>query len=239
MAETLTIVLDGRELSARPGQTILAAADEAGVWIPRLCHKGGLEPYGGCRVCVVKANGRPVAACTQPVSPGLVVESDTPELTEQRRILVELLFVEGNHFCMSCEKSGNCELQALAYRLGIAAPRFEYLFPARALDASHPDILLDRNRCVLCARCVRSSRELDRKQVFGFAGRGAGRRIVADAANGLAGTQAHSDDHALDACPVGALVRKRVGFAVPVGARLYDQLPIGSGSTAAAPAEKP
>ena len=83
----------------------------------------GLEPFGSCRVCTVKANGRPCSACTQPVAEGMVVENDTPELREHRKMLIEMLFVDGNHFCMFCEKSGNCELQALAYRFGITAPK--------------------------------------------------------------------------------------------------------------------
>jgi [NiFe] hydrogenase diaphorase moiety small subunit len=220
--------LDGREIPTAPGQTIIEAADAAGVYIPRLCHKPGLEPFGGCRICTVKANGRTVSACTFPASPGMVVESDTPELNAHRRLLLEMLFVEGNHFCMSCEKSGNCELQALGYRFGITAPTLEYQFPKRELDASHPDILIDHNRCILCARCVRTSRDLDRKSVFGFVGRGPGKRIAVSSGARLRDTSANVTDKALDACPVGALLRKRVGFAVPVGQRLYDAEPIGA-----------
>ena len=237
MSDTLKITLDGREVEARPGQTIIEAADAAGVYIPRLCHKPGLEPFGGCRVCTVKANGRAVSACTFPVSPEMVVENDTAELQEHRRVLLEMLFVEGNHFCMSCEKSGNCELQALGYRFGIAAPRFEQQFPRRELDASHPDILIDHHRCVLCGRCVRTSRDLDKKAVFGFVGRGPGKRIAVSSGARLRDTSADVTDQALDACPVGALLRKRVGFAVPVGRRLYDHDPIGS--PAAAKEERP
>jgi [NiFe] hydrogenase diaphorase moiety small subunit len=139
-----------------------------------------------------------------------------------------MLFVEGNHFCMFCEKSGNCELQALAYRLGITAPRHPYLFPKREVDASHPDIFLDRNRCVLCARCVRASRDLDGKQVFSFVGRGPHKKIAVNAAARLADTDVDAADKAVALCPVGAILRKRVGYAVPIGQRLYDHQPIGS-----------
>lgn len=238
MSETATLTLDGREVEVAPGQTVLEAAEAAGVYIPRLCHKPGLEPFGSCRVCSVKVNGRTVSACTWPASPGLVVESDTQVLREQRRLLVEMLFVEGNHFCMSCEKSGHCELQALAYRLGIAAPRFEYLHPRREVDASHPEILIDHNRCILCGRCVRSSRDLDRKHVFGFVGRGARKRIAVSSGARLKDTDADATDQALSACPVGALLRKRVGFAVPLGRRPYDACPIG-GWPAPAREERP
>ncbi len=228
MSDGMRFTLDGREIPAAPGQTILEAADAAGIYIPRLCHQPGLEPYGGCRVCAVKANGRTVCACSYPASPDMVVESETAELHAHRRLLVEMLFVEGNHFCMSCEKSGNCELQALGYRFGITAPQLEYQFPVRAVDASHPDILIDHNRCILCARCVRASRDLDQKAVFGFVGRGPHRRIAVSSGARLRDTQADVTDQATDACPVGALLRKRVGFEVPVGRRLYDAAPIGA-----------
>lgn len=225
---TIPLTVDGRRIEARPGQTILDAADEAGVYIPRLCWMKQLLPFGSCRVCTVRVNGRPQAACTQPVAPGMVIENDTAELRELRRDLIDMLFVEGNHFCMFCAKSGNCELQALAYRFGIAAPRYPFAFPQRSRDASHPGILIDRDRCVLCARCVRASRELDGKAVFGFEGRGPGKSIAVNAADGLGGTDAEASDHAVAACPTGSLMVKRIGFAVPVGERLFDQAPIGS-----------
>lgn len=225
---TISLTVDGRRIEALPGQTILAAADAAGVYIPRLCWMKDLSPYGSCRICTVRVNGRAQAACTQPAAPGMVVENDTEELRALRRDLVDMLFVEGNHFCMICAKSGNCELQAVAYRFGIAAPRFPFAFPQRERDASHPEILLDRDRCILCARCVRASRELDGKAVFGFAGRGAERHIAVNAAEGLGGTDAGVTDHAVAACPTGSLLAKRVGFAVPVGRRRFDHLPIGA-----------
>ncbi len=223
----IKLKIDGKEITAQAGDTILDAADKNGVYIPRLCAHPELKPAGSCRVCMVKVNGRAQAACTQPVTEGAVVENNTPELLNVRRALVEMLFVEGNHVCPACEKSGNCELQALAYRLGISAPRFPYMFPERELDATHPDMLIERNRCILCARCVRASQDVDGKHVFDFAGRGTHKHIVVDAEK-LANTDAAVTDKALDVCPVGSLVKKRVGFATPVGQRKYDNTPIGS-----------
>jgi [NiFe] hydrogenase diaphorase moiety small subunit len=223
----IKLKIDGKQITARAGETILDAADNNGVYIPRLCAHPELKPWGSCRVCMVKVNGRAQAACTQPVTAGAVVENNTPELLNIRRTLIEMLFVEGNHFCPTCEKSGNCELQAMAYRHGISSPRFPYMFPKRELDATHPDILIERNRCILCARCIRASQELDGKHVFDFAGRGAHKHIVVDAET-LANTDAAITDKALDVCPVGSLMKKRVGFATPVGRRKYDNTPIGS-----------
>ena len=235
--DTMTITIDGREIEAKPGQKVIEAADEAGIYVPRLCHKPGLEPHGSCRVCTVMVNGRPASACTQPVSDGMVVENETEELKNFRKSIVEMLFVEGNHFCMFCEKSGNCELQAMGYRLGLTAPEYPYLWPKREVDASHPDILIDHNRCILCARCVRASRDLDRKQVFGFVNRGREKRLAVNAEARLKDTNADVTDEALDVCPVGALLRKRVGYVVPVGQRKYDQEPIGTDIENPTPAE--
>ena len=228
MSDPITLTIDGRKITAQPGQTILEAAEAAGVYIPRLCWMEGLTPFGSCRVCTVRVNGRPQSACTQPAGPGLIVENDTEELRRHRRNLIDMLFVEGNHFCMFCEKSGNCELQAVAYRLGITAPRYPYLFPERDVDASHPDILVDHNRCILCARCVRTSKDVDGKNAFCFTGRGPHKKVAVETGTRLADTKVDVTDQAVDACPVGALLKKRVGYATPVGRRDYDEKPIGS-----------
>jgi [NiFe] hydrogenase diaphorase moiety small subunit len=116
----------------------------------------------------------------------------------------------------------------MAYRFGITAPRFPYLWQKHDIDASHPDIMIDHNRCILCARCVRTSRDIDGKNVFGFVNRGDRKQIAANSSANLRGTDASAQDEAVDACPVGALLKKRVGYAVPVGKRLYDHEPIGT-----------
>ncbi len=228
MTDTIQFTIDGVEVTGKPGQTIVEAADEAGIYIPRLCHMKGLVSHGSCRVCTVMINGRPQAACTQPVAAGMVVENETEALKEARKNIVEMLFVEGNHFCMFCDKSGNCELQAMAYRFGIAAPRFPYLFPTRDLDATHADVFIDKNRCILCGRCVRASRDLDGKNVFQFIGRGPEKQVAVNAEANLGDTDLAGTDKAGDVCPVGAIMKKKVGFAVPVGQRLYDTTPIGT-----------
>ena len=226
--DTVTITIDGQEIQAKAGQTILEAADAAGVYIPRLCYYKGLPPGGHCRVCTVLVNGRPASACTFPVSAGQVIENNTEPLTATRRSLIEMLFVEGNHNCPVCETSGNCELQAMGYRLGLLAPTLPYLRKVRELDASHKDIYLDRNRCILCGRCARASRVLDGKTVFGFEGRGINKRIAVDAEHDLSDTAMAVADRAAEICPTGCLVRKRTGWAVPVGKRTYDHVQIGS-----------
>ena len=217
--------IDGRTVEATPGQTVLAAADAAGVHIPRLCFLAGLSPHGSCRVCIVRANGRLDTSCTLPATEGMEVESETEEINQLRRDLVDMLFVEGNHICPSCEKSGDCELQGVAYGLGITAPKYPYQFPRRGTDASHADIFLDLNRCILCARCVQTSRDLDGKSIFGFVGRGPKKKLTIRAGARLVDTDLDLTDEVIRSCPTGTILKKRVGFATPIGRRRYDQSP--------------
>ncbi len=225
-----SISIDGTEVAAEEGQTIMEAADAAGIYIPRLCDHEGLRHQGSCRVCTVKANGRSVSACTEPAHPGLTVENESGHIRKLRRDLVEMLFHEGNHLCPICEASGNCELQAMAYRLDMTEPsKFPYLEPCRAVDATHPDIALDTNRCISCGRCIRASLDVDGKAVFGYIGRGINRRVSVNGED-LAHTNAEVTDVAMsaDVCPVGCIIRKREGFSTPIGEREFDKAPIGS-----------
>lgn len=231
MSQTFT--LDGRTIAFEPGQTIMQAAMAAGVFIPHLCYHPEFKPHGSCKLCTVKVNGRQTASCTMRAMPGMLVESDTDELNAERRALTQMLFVEGNHFCPSCEKSGNCQLQATAYHLGMMSPHFDHFFPNRAVDASHPDILLDFNRCILCSLCVRASRDVDGKNVFALSGRGIGTHLIVNARSGRLGdTDLTLEDKAAQVCPVGVILKKRRGFAVPIGERTYDKAPIGGASDA-------
>ena len=162
-------------------------------------------------------------------SAGMVVENNTEELNAERRALTQMLFVEGNHFCPSCEKSGNCQLQATAYHLGMMSPHYDHFFPSRPVDASHPDVLLDFNRCIFCELCVRASRDIDGKSVFALTGRGIDKHLVVNAESGrLADTDFAKTDRAANICPVGVILHKRVGFAVPIGERSFDVATIRS-----------
>lgn len=230
-AERFTFTVDGVTVEAWPGQSVIAACDAAGIYIPRLCHHPELPPAGHCRLCTCIIDGRPASACTMPAAKGMVVENDTPALTGDRRTLIEMMFAEGNHFCQFCEASGDCELQALGYLLGMAAPAFPHLWPQREVDASHPDIFIDHNRCILCSRCVRASRTLDGKAVFGFEGRGIQMRLAV-AGGRLEESDIAAADRAVALCPVGCIVLKRTGYRTPYGHRRYDTAPIGADITA-------
>jgi [NiFe] hydrogenase diaphorase moiety small subunit len=227
-AETVRFTIDGVEVEAAAGQSILDACDAAGVYIPRLCHHPDLPPSGTCRVCTCKINGRDGAACVTPAAHGMVIENDTKPLTADRRAIIEMLFVEGNHPCPYCVASGDCELQALGYRLGMVAPKQPYQWPKRTIDATHPDIYLDRERCILCSRCISASRMEDGKTVFGFEGRGIAMRLNVDADGGLGATQMAAIDKAATVCPVACIVIRRDSYRVPNGGRRFDKAPIGS-----------
>lgn len=222
-----TFELDGQEVQFAPGDTILQAATRAGHYIPHLCWKPEFPPHGSCRLCTVKVNARTGAACTLIAGAGQEVESNTEELNAQRKTLLQLLFVEGNHFCPSCEKSGDCLLQATAYEMGMEGPHFEEFYPSRPVDASHPEIWLDLNRCILCSLCVRASAMVDGKQVFAIDGYGIHSHLIVNSASGLLGDSALlASDRAAHVCPVGAILPKRVGFATPIGQRRFDLQPV-------------
>lgn len=220
-------LLDGEPIPFAPGQTVMQAALAAGHYIPHLCFHHDFQPHGSCKVCTVRVDGATTASCTLPAKAGMSVECKADDLEENRRTLVQMLFVEGNHFCPSCEKSGDCRLQATAYQVGMEGPHFEEFYPDRPVDASHPDVLLDFNRCILCGLCVRASREVDGKNVFELGGHGIGTHLLVNSASGkLADTDLTPDDRAANICPVGVILPKRRGFAVPIGQRRFDLKPV-------------
>lgn len=222
-----TFTLDGVAIEFQAGDTIMDAALRAGAYIPHLCHNPEFEPHGSCRVCLVEVNGRRVSACTQPATAGMQVDSASEAIGGARRSLLQMLFVEGNHVCPGCEKSGGCQLQAVAYYTGMLSPHFTHFFPRREVDASHPDFAIDYNRCILCELCVRASREVDGKNVFTISGRGIDSHLVVNSPSGKLGdSDFTADDKAAHVCPVGAILPKHRGYDQPIGERPYDRQPI-------------
>jgi len=232
MSEQASFLLDGVPVPFAEGQTILQAALAAGVFIPHLCFHPEFKPHGSCKLCTVKANGRHVSGCTMQAKDGMEVESNTPELNDKRRTLLQMLFVEGNHFCPSCDKSGHCMLQALAYELEMMTPNFPQFYPDRPVDASHPEMILDFNRCILCELCIRASRDVDGKHIFALSGRGITKHLIVNSESGKLGdTDFAVTDKAAHVCPVGVIQPKHRGFAVPIGERRYDAQPISEQTT--------
>ncbi len=227
MIEKIKFTIDGKECLADKGQNILEAAKANGVYIPSLCHVDGVKAAGSCRICNVSVNGRNMTACTTPVANGMNIQNDTPELQEMRKVIIETLFVAGNHFCPACEKSGNCELQAMGYKYQMMVPRFPFEFPVKGVDAESKYIYHDKNRCILCKRCIRTVFK-DDKHVFAFENRGGEHlRVVID--NELASQLTEEEAlEAMEICPVGAILKKERGYYSPIGERKFDSQPIGN-----------
>lgn len=227
MSNLVKFTIDGQECMAEQGQFLVKAAKDNGIYIPTLCNFEGLKPKGGCRICTVKVNGKMMTACTTPVSTGMVIENDIPELNGLRKAIIELLFVEGNHFCPACEKSGNCELQALAYKYLMMVPRYPYIFPERKVDASNPKIIKEQNRCILCKRCIRGIKDENGRSLFAYRKRGNKAEVVVDKELGNKMTDKMAKA-AMNICPVGSILVREKGFDEPIGTRKYDKSPIGS-----------
>jgi len=227
MSQFVRFTIDGTECMATRGQYLVDAAKENGIFIPTLCNYPGVKPKGSCRVCTIKVNGKLMTACTTPVAEGMSIENEVKDIIELRKSIVELLFVEGNHFCPACEKSGNCELQALAYRFEMLVPRFPFQFPNRQVDATHPRIIKDHNRCILCKRCIRAITDETGRSIFAYHKRSSSVEVVVDPKLGKQLTEELAQK-AMDVCPVGSILVKEKGFNVPIGERKYDKTPIGS-----------
>ena len=211
---TVNLTINGQKVQARAGQTVLEAATAAGIYIPTLCHHPALAPIGACRICLVEISRfQPLyPACTYEVSEGLAVQTHSERVEKVRRFVLEMLFAERNHYCMVCERSGNCELQDLGYRYGLdhwTYPTYVEPFP---VDASRDTFLMDHNRCVLCRRCVRACAELVANHTLGLRQRGARTMINADLDLPLGESSCVECGTCLQVCPTGALIDKRSAY---------------------------
>ncbi|MBN1680146.1 MAG: bidirectional hydrogenase complex protein HoxU [Anaerolineae bacterium] len=221
-----TLKIDGRDVGAHEDQTILQLARENNITIPTLCHIEGLSVPGACRLCLVEVKGwrKLVPACATYADEGMEVFTDSERLRSYRRMILELLFSEGNHVCAVCVSNGHCELQSLAQHLGMDHVRYPNLQPVRLVDMTHSRFTLDRNRCILCLRCVRVCDEIEGAHTWDVKGRGVDARVISDLDTPWGESPTCTTcGKCVNVCPVGALVEK--GRAVGEMVKRQEFLP--------------
>ncbi len=215
--ETVTLTIDGGPVTVEKGKTVLQAAIESGVKIPYYCYHPGLGIDGSCRVCIVKIDkmAKLQTSCSTTVSEGMVVHTQSPDVVEARSSVFEFLLINHPLDCPVCDKGGECPLQDFSYSYGPNESRME--FPRRIFDGEGvkadvdfgPTLMLNRNRCILCTRCVRFMREVDTDPQIGITDRGYGSEISTFREEGV-----HSllSGNLMDVCPVGAITTKDYRF---------------------------
>ncbi|PKO17245.1 MAG: hypothetical protein CVU39_05680 [Chloroflexi bacterium HGW-Chloroflexi-10] len=203
------VKIDGKEIEVSEGTTVLNAARQAGIEIPTLCDHPALEPYGGCRLCLVEVEGARTLqpACTLPVTNNMVIHTDTSKVSSARKFVLSMIFSERNHFCPYCQVSGgDCELQNAAYDEEMTHWPLQPNWQVFEVDASHPYFVLDHNRCILCRRCVRACGELVGNFTLGMEERGSKTLLMADLGVPLGSSSCISCGTCVQICPTGALI---------------------------------
>ncbi|MFC1994194.1 2Fe-2S iron-sulfur cluster-binding protein [Chloroflexota bacterium] len=213
MADSISVFLNGSQVTGRPGMTILELAQDNGIDIPTLCFRPELSPIGACRLCVVEVEGSRtlVASCHTPISPNMVIQTHSPKVLATRKVIVELLLASHPDVCIVCDKANICQLRAIATDLGVGLPRFKlakHYYPVE--DESHY-IVRDMSKCILCRRCVSACRELKKECLCAVAYRGFDSKIVVDLDQPLDKHACESCSICIDMCPTGALSKPERG----------------------------
>ncbi|MCA9400219.1 MAG: bidirectional hydrogenase complex protein HoxU [Candidatus Omnitrophica bacterium] len=204
----ISVTIDGQELKVESGQTILDVCRENEIDIPTMCHFEGLSEVGACRLCLVEIEGsnKLMPSCTTQIQQDQVIRTQTDKLKRYQRMITELFFCERHHICAVCIANGNCDLQKLAYRVGMDHVTFPNLNQQCELDASHPDYVMDHNRCIMCTRCVRVCSEVEGAHNWGVMKRGFNVRIISDFNQPWGeSTTCTSCGKCVEVCPTGAL----------------------------------
>src|SRR5574344_185287 len=209
--EMVNLTINGVKVQAPKNATILEAAKSAGIHIPTLCYHPDLKPEGACRLCVVEATGARglVASCCYPVAEGMVVQTNTAQVRKARRLVVELLLASHPKGCLSCRKSGDCELQRIAADLDVRNHRFDWgERKTYTLDDSNPCLVRDQEKCILCGRCIRMCRDIQGMNVYSFARRGFHAMVAAAFEQDLSNVACSFCGQCSAVCPTAAIMEK-------------------------------
>ncbi|MDD4458088.1 MAG: 2Fe-2S iron-sulfur cluster-binding protein [Syntrophotalea acetylenica] len=204
---TVSLTINGLEVTVPKGTKLLDAAVGAGFFIPTLCHDENSPNYGGCRICVVEVKGARalVASCCAEAANGMVVETESPAVVEARKTILELMLANHPTDCLTCDKAGNCRLQDYAFRYDVKQPSFGGERKDHEFDDTNPYINRDMNKCILCARCVRTCKAVTDRAVIDLAYRGFKTKVATALDAKLAESTCVSCGRCVSVCPVGAL----------------------------------
>jgi len=206
-SDVIKLNIDGREVKGKRGQTILEVAVENGIYIPTLCYHPKISKTGACRVCIVRVNDRMLrTACTEPIMDDMKVVTEDEGIIKNRKFVLELLLMEGDHNCLYCESNGNCELQTLVQKYNAGPIEDTSLRHKREIDFSSSNAL-KRNemRCILCQRCVKTCNEIQMCRVWGTCERGSETHLIADDDKRIGESSCVKCGQCVQMCPTGAL----------------------------------
>jgi bidirectional [NiFe] hydrogenase diaphorase subunit len=204
----IKLKINGEEIIAQQGKTILETAKENGIVIPTLCNLEGLTSLGGCRICLVEVKGSPklFPACSTPVSIRMEVTTNSDKLKQYRKMAVQLILSERTHICSVCVANGSCELQDLANELGVDHVIFEREWTGYDVDSTHDFLVIDRNRCILCTRCIRVCDEIEGVHTLDLKMRGKDSQVIIDLDETWGSSHScTSCRKCAKVCPVGAI----------------------------------
>lgn len=207
---TVALTINGQEVTVPKGTTLLNAALGAGFFIPTFCHSETNPGYGGCRICVVEVKGARnlVASCVIEAGDGMVVETESSTVVEARKTILELMLANHPLDCLTCEKAGDCRLQDYAFRYDVKEPSFGGERKNYEFDDSNPYINRNMNKCILCAKCVRTCADVEDRAVINLAYRGFQTKVTPALDASLAESACVSCSRCVSVCPVGALTYK-------------------------------